>query len=849
MSLEHLQATVKERVGGAYQALSQAFLGLERRLGIMSAPHVDDRNQVVIPEALHEPVKVVRAYPWYLVSPNEIIEELENGRNPNLIRIVLGVKSGESIPSPGMLTPIGGKIRKTATNEEELPFQAAVREVSEETTLRIIPFSEHTAGKLHYKSDGTYIYTIPDYVQPRQVQIVSMPVLPPNIAKAHILHEDEDKLAAIETVSPAELQKAVKEGKLGKRHMIESGAMVDVLSGVQFVPQEKVKRDEQLQALVSFFSSIERVIIQQMLAGKLAPYVREGLQKENILDSRHKSMKIRDALEDIKINIPDERLAIDYYHIISASLGKDTARQIMAKAVDQLQAELFTGFYRQNEMASLMQRREPVSAVKPLEARPAVKARKLTDEEKRQVEDKRFLHKMKARAKIIKERLNSANLGVDIYDAISLVAQVDAPTARTTHLSIAFTGFLKDLFILAARRSNKDRVASPEDYALQAMLSPSAEPQDAARFLMFHNNMQKEAFRLIHMTMGITRPDLERIWGEVSSYYAQFNKDVQAEADPATYSLYSIKGGEERNEVTDATFPELIGLAMHHWDPKVRFESSRKLLLFFKQLGLMPQYDEAVSRGKKFFSMVVRNLYGDVFTHKEYDGKEVHEIRGREDRMVLVDSKPTKTRISTTRKGFETSAEDINDYYSYNIALVSPESSIRSRIKETDKMVDELLAYMRETGYDVTIIPGSDKNTYDFAARSAEGSVTSEEMRIKSGKRTGSKGDFIIRRKMVIQAIDSKGQVYRCEFAFYPYDTTPVELKSKGFMGLIEKLNDDRRYSQRRAHDPIKLIYSDSSSQRESAYGVPSHYELAFPPHNYPHMVKVKKAGKGKTDN
>lgn len=784
-----------------------------------------------------EVVKTVRAYPWYLATGEEVLADLNNGREPNYVRVVLGIKSDESKASSNMMTPIGGKVHRLSdgTTEESF-YETGVREVTEETTLRVVPFKHNTIGEYHYQGSNSYRYRIDNYPQARETHIVGFPILPPQIATVHFLQESEDKLAAVESLTISQLLEVMRTGKFGKRQLIESATYVSSRQGVQISEEEQRMRDQELGDLTNFFDHLENGVIAEKIRLRVALHFRGLIERNDVIE---KHLPIREILKRLKEVEKESEVKenqpipiSEFYKETINFFGKRFADQLIVRSVDELRAEIFAEYFRKVELSGVVAV-EAMSPVLSTKVKRPIKAiggewRDLTDDEKRKIEEQKLLRRLGIRVQAVRKRLSSGNLGVDILSLLPLVTQTEGLTARTTHLALDFEGLLFDLFNLASLRVVRKPDGISATQATDLMLVPINDPKAFVESLAFIQRLHDESFRILAKIFGIYQPQLRTVWKETADFMTRFNNEIRAEASVGKNDLYRIQQVEERNEVRGALLPQLIAYSVHHPDPKVRFEAARKLLIFFKQLEVIPEKDKILAKENLFFNEVFRHLYGGVIGKKWYEDGSFIELRGGVDIGVIVDLKPTKTDESATRKSFEAPPGGINDYYSYNLALVAEDLSLEKRIARVNTMVDELFAFMRSTGYTVRTMPDTDKDTFDFVSRFEKGLVTQEELRARSGKRTGSMGDFIIRRKMVMEAISPKGEVYRCELALYPCDTTPPHLKP-WFLGFKEKREDDNYYPVRRVLQRLKM-----------ALGMDSILELFYPFRYYPPMVKVR---------
>lgn len=103
-------------------------------------------------------IDIVRVFPWAVAMADRVAEDLEHGVEPCLIRVLLGRKSDESVISPNMLTPIGGKRR---SEHGETKLDAAYRETEEESTIALFPWiNDGKSKELIHVSSQNFTYAM-----------------------------------------------------------------------------------------------------------------------------------------------------------------------------------------------------------------------------------------------------------------------------------------------------------------------------------------------------------------------------------------------------------------------------------------------------------------------------------------------------------------------------------------------------------------------------------------------------------------------------------------------------------------------------------------------------------------
>ncbi len=196
--------------------------------------------------------------------------------------------------------------------------------------------------------------------------------------------------------------------------------------------------------------------------------------------------------------------------------------------------------------------------------------------------------------------------------------------------------------------------------------------------------------------------------------------------------------------------------------------------------------------------------------------------------MVIVDEKPYKSLMSVIRKSFEERVEDIVDVFSCSIVLPNDaygNYSFSERMRMMNEQTDDFLNFLQETYPGWKVYRLEDKQTFENYYDAIAGKDFSA-----GGKRTGSKGDLLIRRKVKIQMTDPDGKNYFYEIAIYPVesfsDQDHEKEKALGLMAWKEKIEDDPDYSLKRILFPLR-----------GALGLHSIYELFNPPSVYPELI------------
>jgi hypothetical protein len=277
------------------------------------------------------------------------------------------------------------------------------------------------------------------------------------------------------------------------------------------------------------------------------------------------------------------------------------------------------------------------------------------------------------------------------------------------------------------------------------------------------------------------------------------------------------------NEVNNASFGELLMLFLGY-DTKKNINETQKLICFEagRQLLLLLKGLQGIKHFKKMtkevidgdFQSVINQFFGSAGGENLITlGNNILRVRHRNfsGEKVIIEEKPRKIFPSFLRKSFETSSEKIDDFLCVNIVLNAPLENKEAIIPYYDNLIKRLRAYMGKNFPQKTVSFGPQKyyGTLDW--------IQGNPPKI-DGTRRGSEGNRIVRIKTIVNF--GKETI---ELVFYPY----VSLKEGGYWGWQEKIIDDTKYLIRRIH--------------AGENGIPSLYDLLYPPEFYPHHYRYKK--------
>jgi len=247
-------------------------------------------------------------------------------------------------------------------------------------------------------------------------------------------------------------------------------------------------------------------------------------------------------------------------------------------------------------------------------------------------------------------------------------------------------------------------------------------------------------------------------------------------------------------------------------EPLIRFEAGRQLLLNLKSLSLIERFyeiNEAIQHGvfqvafERFFNSMEGEILVDVG-----EGRKIR-VKYRQG-GIIYDKKPTKSFTSYLRKNFEEKFEEIVDFYNINIVVPSNDG-IADPVDYIKNLILSITNFIgHELGQQVKV---SNINWYGTL------NYQDDKLIIVDGKRKGSEGNRLVRGKVIMKFGNEV-----VELVVYPYFS--LKDNEKGYWGWIEKIEDDIHYAERR------LLAGEN--------GLPSFYDLLFPPVFYPRHYEHK---------
>ncbi len=372
-----------------------------------------------------------------------------------------------------------------------------------------------------------------------------------------------------------------------------------------------------------------------------------------------------------------------------------------------------------------------------------------------------------------------------------------------------FVGFLKNTF---GDFLQKEGLTS-ENYGRQ-MRDPQVLLERKTTTL---TNLDRFFRNRLRETFGVNDTDLDEVSEHVQNFFRDLSNEIKVADPKLTKGLH--QDFTLLNEVNNANFGYLLSL-FSGFDCKentpqtvilIRFEAGRQLLLLLKDLTGIKHYQEEVTKVKEGrLQTAVNNFFGRVVEEDVIglDDEQNMRIRIRETggHRVIVDEKPIKTSTSFLRKSFEERVKDISDFHTVSITFKDRDDN---NLENSEFLIDQFQQFL-ETQFPHTQLTIKDKRSYgtnDYAERQ-------KTERKVDGKRKGSQGSKFVRTKLIYQLGEEK-----LELIMYPFYSIPDE--NGKFWGWLETRIDDKDYVVRR------LLAGGN--------GIPSTYDLLFPPDLYPH--------------
>lgn len=417
--------------------------------------------------------------------------------------------------------------------------------------------------------------------------------------------------------------------------------------------------------------------------------------------------------------------------------------------------------------------------------------------------------------------LNSGYLGKDLLYYLPKLAQHGFDwngVEQATEGVQIFTQFLNQVFNDFCQKQNLTETQYQEQ-----LNNPNLTLESRLNLI---NQLNESFCTQLKKTFKVSDQDLAQALIISQEYFRNLLNDMKIADSNLTKGLY--QDFTLLNEVNNANYGTLLSLFLG-FDTKVnrpefsnliRFEAGRQLILLFKTLSSIKYYQEEVNKvinGR--LSTAINNFFGyiDTETIVELDKNKNLRMRKRianNNKTYYIDEKPViKSTISFLRKTFEERYEDIHDLLSISVVYPQESQPTESQIKRSNsQLIDSIKQFLHKE------FPGSRISTDDERSYGTDKYVkwsTGESDQVNvNGKRKGSQSNLFVRTKLYLTLDDET-----LELGIYPRLT--ITEPNCPFKGWKERMNDDDDYAIRR------VLAGEN--------GMPSFYDLLFPPEFYPH--------------
>jgi len=321
---------------------------------------------------------------------------------------------------------------------------------------------------------------------------------------------------------------------------------------------------------------------------------------------------------------------------------------------------------------------------------------------------------------------------------------------------------------------------------------------------------------------GVSEDELDSAYYQVQNFFRDLSNELKV-ADPnLTLGLY--QDFVLTNEVNNADIGTLLSIFLDFYTHELgsiqRFEAGRQLLLIFKALvGIKPYQELAkINREGGRLQLALNNFFGSPIREEIVDIGDYQQMRVRirtiNGNEYIVDEKPPKTFASFLRKSFFEKVADIKDFYS--VSVVIKHSVGLNNVDIAADLIPKFVEYLKnQFPRDKDNIKSSPIEAYGTEDFKRYLNNPNETKLIDSrGKRVGSLSNRFVRYKSVITIGDES-----LELVVYPFMSLSEETEGL-FFGWLDKIKDDKNYVVRRMLSGFN--------------GIPSFYDLLFPPNIYP---------------
>ncbi|MBI5127518.1 hypothetical protein HZA76_03645 [Candidatus Roizmanbacteria bacterium] len=795
-----------------------------------------------MPEKVWKEIPIVdasRAFPFAFRTPESILKSLDNYlQHPNggipIIEVFLAHKTKESKYSSNHLAPIGGKMLPG-----ESVIQTAYRRIHEESTLVCSPLKEKEDSRFVVDGSFNYDVTGKDEKNPyekRRVSFTVVPVVNPQIMTSIYPIQEDSKIDGFYGLSIEELNLAFNSGHHTDSISNETFPLQGHITKLKDAPDMTDSKSNRIERR-KMLGEVTRILRQQEQRARSILYDnlvllalgKMGFAEENLpIPGAELTKNVTPDEQFQRMKLKSEKLE-ELMVILKNSLGENF-KEFFTEAYSKVLGQVYMTHFRENEEKHYtLAAKEKKRLSERLLAFLKIK------------KEKPIYGVLFNEAEVIRERMVNGNFSTDVLHFLPLFINMkDSFKGRTTRLIIELARFMRDL--------TKEAIIGGPYKSLDELREFFVDDNILLDTKLFYSQrFNKRLVEIISKVFNTDKKAVEDAWTLASRFIPELAEETK-NADPKLSKLYQFH--ELRNEVTNLSLGNTLLLALGvdikdngtDW-PIVKFEALRQLTFFLKILLEKPIYENIIKKKphpidfsiNKFFGPVVDNRVIILNHNGEQRKMPITYRRGLDGNEFIVDEKPLKSLRSAVRKSLEENIEGIADIQSCAVVLPNElydHLNSEQRIGFINQQAESFLEFLNVNYPSWDIVKMEDKNTFD----NFEAAIKNEQVS-ETGKRTGSKGDLLIRRKIKLRMTDRKTrESYNYELVFYPfeefdgenyYEKEEEKSQSKGLMGWREKMEDDPAYSLRRLIFPLR-----------GALGLKSIYELLFPPSLYPELVK-----------
>lgn len=731
------------------------------------------------------PLPVVRAIMVAPISVASLAERLQNQTSVNdfsFTEVILGQKSDKSTPSPNYVMPFGGFVDR---QNGEQPFLAALREIEEETTVLSLSTQPETiagwTGVRRFQATQPFTYSIPGYLQPREVQFLVIPVQSKS-SSLHYIREGrngtDDKFQQVLTFSPTEFMTLIEAGSLDPFRM-PGHLTKKAHTEIDILDLQAQKRAIALDAVMHQVGNFEITLREKTLSAVNLIRRLKGQPKVVSLDDCPRDEIVSGfAQAQMRLALADERQR-RLKNARAQSRFTDLLKANSVLAAEGVSREIFA---------------ELLKALPTKESRYVVNT-----------------------------------FGQAFQNSFQTIVQTVDPTQLTrTETGFSYTYPFAKVF--ADIWPQVIALPLPERVGLLTKANLALE-EELARMLQVDAHVIREAQHEANGFMHYISANLQK-HQELREQVKQEHRPMNEINNAKLFTLGILALGHHPNLVVDS---EVDQAELH----VIRFEAMRQLALFGVGVEALLRikyadnslFEAALDSFMHFPPERTFILFADGTLHPVnhrqalVDGIQTH---------LIVEERDKKTFWSAMRKLIQDG--ELRDIFTVNFVLADDNinenyADIETRIALAGRFRESLLTHVaKELGSDwqVSIYPGSHKTqAYANLRRYIDLPPDQRPDFIKSlttGKRAGSRGNLIVREKMIV-VLKKEGENHEIEVCIYPFETMRdarlSDLSRAGFWGFAEKIYDD----QMDFYTSSRVLVRDT----DHAPTKPSLYELLLP--------------------